>query len=139
MVLTELLSGPLFTSPQDLPLCLHAQLCDLRPRFLPKGRVGQGYRAVARNGRVLLATNRPLAEWVDRPAQVRLQIWHRAILPGDRPEPYGILLCLRDILESALMPIYTTRLVGMPDPSCALAVELGGGLVLEFRNIHPAV
>ena len=95
MLLTDLVWGPLLASPQALPLTLHTRLCDLRTRFLPKGAVRQGHRAIARNGRVLLATDRPLAELADRPAQVRLQVWHRAILPGDAPAPYGILLCVR--------------------------------------------
>src|SRR5437870_1095548 len=95
MLSDELLSGPLFPGPQALPLCLQVWTCDLRPRFLAKGRVGQSYRAVARNGRVLLAADRSFAELTDRPAQVRVQIWHRVILPGDPAEPYGILLCVR--------------------------------------------
>lgn len=135
MSLTELLSGPLFSLSQVLPLCFPTLICDLRPRFLAKGRVGRGYRAIARNGRVLLATDRPLAAWVDQPGQVRLQTWHRAILPGDCARPYGILLVLRSSPFSASMPRYTTRLVGVPDLSCALALDLGGGLVLEFRQL----
>jgi hypothetical protein len=85
MLHTELLRGPLVGSPQIWPLLLHVRLCDLRPCFLPKARVGRSYRAIARNGRVLLATNRHLEEWIDRPAEVRLQTWHRAILPAFGP------------------------------------------------------
>jgi hypothetical protein len=134
MLIRELLSGQLFNTAQALPLRLDAQLCDLRPRFLAKGCVGRSYRAIARNGRVLLATDQPLAELADRVAQTRLQVWHQAILPGDRAEAYGILLCVRCDPLSAPYPIYTTRLVRAPDPSCALAVELGGGFVLEFQR-----
>lgn len=135
MLLPGLLWGPLLSSPQTWPLCLDAQMCDLRPRFLPKGRVGQGYRAIARNGRVLLAADRPLAEWIDRPARVRLQTWHRAVLPGDRAEPHGILLCIRSDPACVPRPAYTTRLVNVPDPSCVLALDLGGRLLLEFRKM----
>jgi hypothetical protein len=135
MLLTGLLWGPLVSPPQIWPLRLDARICDLRPRFLPKDRVGQGYRAIARNGRVLLATDRPLTECVDLPARVRLQTWHRAILPGDRAEPFGLLLCIRSLSPSAPRPTYTTRLVTMPDPSCRLALDLGGRLVLEFQRI----
>jgi hypothetical protein len=134
MVISELLSGSLFTGAQALPLRLEVWMCDLRPRFLPKGRVGPGYRAIARNGRVLLATQQSLAELVNRPAQTRLQVWHRAILPGDPAEPYGIVLCVRSNPLSAPCPIYRTRLVRAPAPRCALALELGGGLVLEFQR-----
>jgi hypothetical protein len=136
MLLTDLLWGPLLASPQALPLTVHARLCDLRTRFLPKGMVGRGYRAIARNGRVLLAMDRPLAELVDQPVQARLQVWHRAILPEDALEPYGILLCVRCARLSAL-PLYATRLVAAPEASFALAVDLGGGRVLEFRRIKP--
>src|SRR5437870_4378628 len=134
MLISELLSGPLFTGAQALPLRLDAWMCDLRPRFLAKGRVGQGYRAIARNGRVLLATDQPLAELVERPAQARLQVWHRAILPGDAAEPYGIVLWMRSDPRSAPCPVYTTKLVRDPAPCCVLAIQLGGGLVLEFQK-----
>jgi hypothetical protein len=133
MLFTDLIWGPLLISPQALPLTLDAQLCDLRPRFLPKGMVGNGHRAIARNGRVLLATDRPLAELVDQPAHTRLQVWHRAILPGDAPEPYGLLVCVRGKLLSATPP-YVTQLVAAPDAAFALAVDVGGGRVLEFRT-----
>jgi hypothetical protein len=134
MLFTEFLWGPLYTTPQSLPLSLSVGLCDLRPRFLPKGRIGHGYRAIARNGRVLLASDAALAECVDRPARARVQIWHRAILPGGRAEPYGILLCVRTLPHSSPAPTYRTSLVDAPDPAFALAVALGGGIVLEFRR-----
>lgn len=134
MLLSEFVWGPLFTSPQALPLSLDVWMCDLRPRFLAKGRVGHGYRAIARNGRILLATGYPLAEGANRPARARLQVWHRAILPGDRPEPYGLLLCVRAALPPAPGPFYATRLVETPDASFALAVAIGGGQILEFRT-----
>ena len=135
MRLTELLWGPLLPSPQVLPLRLQLWLCDLRPRFLAKGRVRQNYRAIARNGRVMLATDRPLADLTDRPARARLQVWHRAILPGDRPEPYGIVFYLRSVSRSLGSPVYRTRMVKTPAPGCSLALDLGGGLVLEFQRI----
>jgi hypothetical protein len=135
MVLTDLLWGPLLTSLEALPLRLGVRLCDLRPRFLLKGRVGPAYRAIARNGRVLLATDRSLAELVDRPARMRLQVWHRRILPGDAAEPYGLLFSVRGVPLSAQEQMYATRLVGAPASSFALAMDLGGGLVLEFRSL----
>src|SRR5205823_14428060 len=93
----DLLQGSLLTKDGSWPLLLCARLCDLRPRFLVKQRVGPGYRAVARNGRVLLASDRQLVELIGCTAWVRIQTWHRALLPGDRPEPYGILLCIRSL------------------------------------------
>jgi hypothetical protein len=128
----DLLQGPLLASGR-WPLGFHAVLCDLRPRFLAKGHAGRGWRAVARNGRILLASDLPLAELPGRTARLRLQTWHRAILPGDAPEPYGILLCV----DSAGAPgeaCYTSRLVRSPEGPFDLALTVGGGLVLEFRG-----
>ena len=31
----------------ETPRLLRARLCDLRPRFLPRCRIGRGYRAIA--------------------------------------------------------------------------------------------
>src|ERR1700720_2123211 len=90
----HLLWGPLAATPADM-ISFAAQLCDLRPRFLDKGRVGRGHRAVARNGHILLASDMPLGDLVGQVAKVRVQTWHRAILPGDEPEAYGLLLCIR--------------------------------------------
>ncbi len=75
-----LLQGPL-RGWTPWPCVLQARLCDLRPRFLVKA-LGPGPRAVARNGRVLLCSDRALADLPDRVARVRLQTWHRTILPG---------------------------------------------------------
>jgi hypothetical protein len=65
---------------------------------------------------------------------MRLQIWHRALLPGDRPEAYGILLCIRSESGSVINPIYHTKLVQSPAPNSALALDVGGGLALEFQS-----
>jgi hypothetical protein len=128
------LRGPLLTLSGRWPVNLAALLCDLRPRLLPKGRAGRGYRAVARNGRVLVASDRPLAELPGLVSQVRIQTWHRVLLPGDRPEPYGLLLCIRSAADPCPGPVYATRLVPCPEEPFDLALDLGGGLVLEFRS-----
>jgi hypothetical protein len=126
----DLLCGPLLEAG-GWPLRLFVALCDLRPRFLPKGRGGRGHRAIARNGRVLLAADLPLADLAGRAARLRLQTWHRAILPGDAPKPYGLLLVVA-VTEAA--PSFTTRLMRQPETPFALALALGGGLVLEVRK-----
>jgi hypothetical protein len=130
-----LLHGPLLASHPSLPLNVTARLGDLRPRFIPKGRVGRGYRAIARNGRVLLASDRPLADLCERVVGVRLQVWHKAILPGDRPEPYGLLLDLRCGKGALAPPRFEARLAAASGPGCELALDVGGGLVLEFRRL----
>jgi hypothetical protein len=131
----DLLHGPLLDRAL-WPLMLCVLLCDLRPRFLPKGRAGRGHRAVARNGRVLLASDVPVTALTGRPALVRLQTWHRALLPSDRPKAHGLLLCVRDAGDA--VPQHGTRLVRVPEEPFELAVEVGGGLVLEFRRMETA-
>jgi hypothetical protein len=109
-------------------------MCDLRPRSIPKGRAGRGYRAVARNGRVLIASDLPIAELTGRVARLRLQTWNRAVLPGDRPAAHGLLLCVRCAGVGPVIPPYTTRLVKTAEEPFDLALALGGGLVLEVRR-----
>src|SRR5262245_8133004 len=91
----NLLRGPLLAANPPWPLTLCSVLCDLQTRFISKCRVSRGWRSVARNGRVLLCSDLPLANLGGNAALVRLQTWHRALLPGDAPQPYGILLHAR--------------------------------------------
>jgi len=133
-----LLSGTLPAAEQTLPIRFWALLCDLRARFLAKGRVGTRYRFISRNGRILLATDAALEELAGQIVEARLQIWHRAILPGDKPEPYGFLLCLRSKLVCLPPPLYRADLVAAPNGSCALAIDLGGRLWLEFNRMQEA-
>jgi hypothetical protein len=113
-------------------LTLEARLCDLRPRLLVKDRAGSSHRAVARNGRVLLASDLSLEKLNGRIAQVRLQTWHRAILPGDPPEPYGILMCVRSRECSSGQPLYETQLLRGQAELLDLRLDVGGGMVLAF-------
>jgi hypothetical protein len=110
-------------------------MCDPLPRFLAKGQVGANFRAVARNGRVLLASNHCLKELDGTLAQVRLQTWHKAILPGEPPQPFGILVCVRVLDEESGNSEYDTRIVSSPDSSCELALDVGGMRWLEFRRL----
>ena len=121
-----------------LPLALAVVWCELRPRFLPKGRAGRGYRAVARNGRVLLASDLPLEELAGHPAHMRLQVWHKAVLPGDLPTPYGLLVCSRSQSRLDAGPVFHTQLVpgsrGAAESPSSLTIDVGGGMVLEFQE-----
>jgi hypothetical protein len=128
----ELLGGRLGTSGLSWPLQLTALFCDLRPRFLDKGRVGRTYRAIARNGRLLLASDLPLSELAGRVAHLRLQVWHRAILAGDTPEPYGLLICVRGMTEAEVGPIHQLRLTHAPDPNAEVVLDVGGRQMLEI-------
>jgi hypothetical protein len=127
-----LLRGPLRASG-PWPFVLHARLCDLRPRFLLKAAVGPSHRAVARNGRVLLCSNRPLADLPDQVALVRLQTWHRVILAGAEPQPYGVLLCVRCVDRPGPEPDFLARLGPRSAPGGELDLDLGGGMVLGFH------
>ena len=129
----DLLTGPLCSS-LSWPYTFHVRLCDLRPRFLPKCVVGSECRAVARNGRVLLCADQPLDELAGQPARMRMQTWHRAILPGESPQPYGLLLCVRG-LPPGDQPdgVFTMRLVRSGEAEGDLRVDVGGGMVLDCR------
>ena len=127
----HLLGGPLPTGAV-WPLTLSAVLCDLRPRFLPKGTAGRGFRAVARNGRVLLCGDLPPGELAGRPALVRLQTWHKVLLPGDAPSPYGILLVVRTQERLPAGPSWTCRLLRTGEAEADLLVDVGGGMTLTF-------
>jgi hypothetical protein len=126
----------------SLPILFTAVLCDLRPRFLAKGGAGRGYRAVARNGRVLLASDLPVEELAGRIARVRLQIWHKAILPDDPPLPYGVLLCVRQVALLEGETLYQTRLIantgGLSESPSLLRVAFGGGRSLDVYCQAPA-
>jgi hypothetical protein len=129
----DLLTGPL-CSTAAWPCSLRVRLCDLRPRFLPKCVIGSGCRAVARNGRILLCGDRPLDELSGQSVRVRLQTWHRAILPGESPGPYGVLLCVRCLPTDDLSrSVFTTQLVRRSEAEGELRVEVGGGMVLDCR------
>src|SRR5437660_1427633 len=110
MLPSNLLTGTLLAATTPWPLRLCAVLGDLRTRFIAKGKVGTGYRFVARNGRVLLATRTSLTDLADQIVEVRLHVWHRAILSGDEPEPYGVLLCIRNGAVAKPVPRYRAEL-----------------------------
>jgi hypothetical protein len=96
--------------------------------------VGAGYRAIARNGRILLASRQPLDELVGRAALIRFQTWHRTILPNEAPETYGVLMCASSRPELGRSAQFIARLCPVTEEPSELALDVGGGLVLEFRR-----
>ena len=132
MLPSGLLTGLLLTAGPSLPLRLRALLCDLSSRFLPKGRVGNSYRFIARNGRVLLASDLALKDLANQIVEMRLQVWRRELLPGDKPEPFGFLLCVRGASVDPALGLHRASLVAAPASPCELAIDVGGRTWLEF-------
>jgi len=140
--LERLIWGPLWKGRNGGCESFHfdVALCNLRPRFIPKGRVGRGFRAVARNGRILLAANRPLEALEASIAAVRIQPWRKVILPGEKPELFGILICARSsdpenhagLNRPARELVYQARLSADAEASADLAMDVGGGMALVF-------
>jgi hypothetical protein len=81
-----------------------------------------------------------MEELIEREAQIRLQPWRKVILPGERPETYGLLMCLRcpdpgqpsDLEANAL---YLSCLVSEAQ-STDLVIDVGGGMSLVFTNLR---
>src|SRR6266849_6544526 len=140
--LKHLISGPLLESGDRQLICFRAILGDLRPRFIPKGQIGRGYRAIARNGMVLLASRYPLGELIGREADIRLQAWRKVILPGEKPEIFGVLICIQGFEDSSYLNgsekcgIFHVRLSDVGVASAEITLDVGGGstLVLEKKN-----
>jgi hypothetical protein len=139
--LKHLIRGPLLESVDSQSICFRAILGDLQPRFIPKGQIGRGYRAVARNGRILLASTQPLDQLIGREADIRLQPWRKVILPGEKPEIFGVLFCVQGSEDSSYLnrsqkhEIFHVRLSD-DAASAEITLDVGGGstLVLERTN-----
>lgn len=128
----DLLAGPLCSMTQ-WPYNLHACCCDLRPRFLVKQTIRSGCRAVSRNGRVLLCADRPVEELSGRFVRVRLQTWHRSYLPGDVPQPHGVLLYVRSLAsDERKVPVFEMHLRPLVEAKGELRIAVGGGIMLDF-------
>jgi hypothetical protein len=146
--LDELISGPLLSKAGGLPLSFRAVLGDLRARMIVKGRIGCGYRAVTRNGRILLASDRSLEELVGQVTRVRIQTWNRIILSGEAPEFYGLLLHVRAEPPRPKNPfgdrelfshpreesLYALRLLARDGRDYDLTLDVGGGMVLAISR-----
>jgi hypothetical protein len=138
--LRKVIWGPLWTEWQNsgvTSLSLKAWLGNLGPAFIPKARVRRYQQAVSRNGLVLLLDSRAAsAGQQPAPAQIRLAIWHRAVLPGDPAEPYGILVVVNEgFAQSARADEprpYLALLACSEHPSAALLLDLGAGRILSF-------
>ena len=79
----------------------------------------------------------PAARLDGRPALVRLQTWHKAVLPGEPASPYGVLLNLRTRGELPAGPFWTMRIVEMREAAGDLLLDMGGGTALAFSACRP--
>lgn len=140
--LKHLIWGRLLESADAESILFHAILCDFRPRFIPKGRIGRGYRAIARNGRVLLTSRLPLEALVGQEAIIRLQPWRKVILAEEKPQVYGIILSARctdpagpSCLDRATQDkTFQTRLSDESQALADIALDVGGGRTLLFEG-----
>jgi hypothetical protein len=134
-----LIGGSLVGAREPFPIVLTAEVGDLRARFLYKGQPARGHHYIARNGHVLLVARLPLAELIGRAARVRLQKWHRAILAGDRPTLYGVLLWMDAARAPVSGSLYRMRLEKTGNPLADLTLDVGGGLVLMVERCSSKV
>jgi hypothetical protein len=130
----SLLSGPLCSS-LPWPCNLHVRLGDLQPRFRVKQTVRCGCRAIGRDGRILLCTDRSLEDLCGRRVRLRLQTWHRRILSGEVAAPYGILVSVRGDDRANFPSLFTAELRRHAEADGELRLEVGGGMVLDFRRL----
>jgi hypothetical protein len=128
--------GPLLDADATR-LTLRVVLCALRPALIAKGTVGRHHRAVSRNGRVLLASAAPLDGLAGQTVRLNVSVWHRATLPGDQPEPFGVLLAAWPERGPAPPgePCYHAVVTEAPPPDGALHIDLGG---LRILTLVPA-
>lgn len=115
---------------------LDVALPPLGPAFISKGKMGRHFRAVSRNGLVLLICAEPHPEIGAKRMRLRLSIWHRAHLPGEAAEPWGILIYAQRCQGNGSPAIANRSLMALLDDDhaadCALSIELGGRRVLNF-------
>jgi hypothetical protein len=149
--LRKVIWGPLWAEWQNsrvTSLSLTAWLGNLGPAFIPKARVGRYQQAVSRSGLVLLLDSRAPAHSGEdgssaasagqrrAPAQIRLAIWHRAVLPGARAEPYGIIVLVNESFAQSTRADgpqpYWAQLACAEHPDAALLLDLGAGRILSF-------
>ena len=110
------------------------------PAFIPKGRVGRHARSISRSGLILLMDARPRQTLDSGAAEVHLGIWRRVVLPGQPPEPYGIVLVLRAPQRAGRAgTIFQARLGQGAAPGAALCLDVGAGQLLSFVALQAGI
>ena len=74
-----------------------------------------------------------MEELSGRLVRLRLQTWHRIYLPGDAPQPHGVLLCVRGLDSDELTnPLLEMCLRPFAEARGELRIDVGGGMMLDF-------
>jgi hypothetical protein len=69
---------------------------------------------------------------------LRLQTWHRVYLPGEAPQPHGVLLCVRslDIAKwrdaGPIVLPFEMRLRSLAEARGEVRIDVGGRMVLDL-------
>src|SRR6185437_14402396 len=119
---------------------LRARLGDFGASLIAKGKVGRHFRAISRNGLVLWMSALPMSECCDAMLRLRISIWHRASLPGERPSPWGLLVyvepCPSAAPDSVSPPesVYDGTFESCAAPHAALSIELCNRRFLNFGD-----
>lgn len=125
-----------FESAGNSSLPLEVSFCSLGPSFIPKGKIGDYFQAISRNGLVLLVSPELAREISGLSARLRISVWRRIILPGDSPTPYGLILSTRTLKTEAKRAekrvLMSTSLDASHSAGAALSIELGGQRILNF-------
>jgi hypothetical protein len=132
-----------FQALGDSRLCADASFCDLGPSFIAKGKLGDHFQAISRNGLVLLMSPAPVQEIAGRTLRLRISIWRKVILGDETPTPYGVILSTRTLraegtsyAETRLL--WSTSIDALHLADAALSIELGGQRILNFlRSSNP--
>ena len=136
-LLQSIAQGPIwkdFEEAHRSSILLDAALPCLAPAFESKGRIGRHFRAVSKNGQVLLLTPREAGEMEDAITRLRLSIWHRPNHSGEKPEPWGISLCaLANCTGFAAQPrLLFAKLDHGQARGAALSIALGDERFVNF-------
>lgn len=111
------------------------------PAFIPKGRIGRHFRAISRNGLILLMSSLGTGSFESLPAELRLSTWHQRIFKESAPEPYGVLMILRPL--AAVRPSLDSRqycsmaLGASADADAELVLDPGGNKFLSILRREP--
>jgi hypothetical protein len=131
--------GPLWDESEAsrrASLLLNVTLPPLGPAFIAKGKVGRHFKAISRNGLVILMSTFPPRDVPNSTAvRLRVAVWHRSHLQHEPATPYGLLLHAQVLQITGTLPhdrVYRAEVTASHSSDAALSLELGGE---RFLNI----